>query len=110
VGNRGSGRSLQKWTFLRNSIPALIVALVLASSFALSAGAKQTGNHDQGSQCGYGYGDSDNDELDNHRDSAVQANANKLGHDNDKCEDEIGPADDGGNGERDNDNDRGGGR
>jgi hypothetical protein len=58
-------RPVKRTTLLRNLIPAVIVALVLVSSFAISAGAKQSDKPDKGDKCGYGYGQTDNDENNN---------------------------------------------
>ena len=102
---------MKRTTLLRNLIPALIVALVLGSSFVLTAGAKGN-NHDKGDQCGYGYGQSDNDESDNQGNDKNQQTTNKnaKGGPNDReCnEDESEQGDTSGGGG--SDNDRGGGR
>jgi hypothetical protein len=93
-------------TLLRNLVPAIIVALVLASSLVISAGAKD--HNGGGDQCGYGYGQSDNDEGDHHEGdtSSTTAKADNDNHDNDKCEDEN---DEGDNGGGDGGGDHGGG-
>lgn len=96
---------MRQATLLRNLIPATIVAVVLASSFVISAGAKDHNGDGGGDKCGYGYGQSDNDEGDHHEGgdtsvSAAQADKNNDKHDNDKCEDENdeGGGDNGGGG------------
>ena len=87
---------MRSTTLLRNLIPALIVALVLGSSFVISAGAAQNPNRDR---CGYGYGDrdrccnrSDNDESTN------QLAADKTKGRENECNEDERDRDDGGRG------------
>lgn len=100
---------LKGTTVLRNAIPALIVALVLGSSFVISAGANQGNNPDKNHQCGYGYTQADKDE--NGGEHGQNNDTKSHGEDNDRCEDEQGGEDNGGGGgDNGGDNDRGGGR
>jgi hypothetical protein len=82
----------------------MIVALVLASSFAISAGAKQNNNPGQTQQCGYGYTQADKDE--NGTEHGQNNDTKSHGEDNDRCEDEQGGEDNGG-GDRGGDRDHG---
>jgi hypothetical protein len=104
------GFAVKRMSLLRNLIPALIVALVLGSSFVISAGANQGNNPDKNHQCGYGYTQADKDE--NGNEHGQNNDTKSHGEDNDRCEDEQGGEDNGGGGGGDNggDNDRGGGR
>jgi hypothetical protein len=88
---------LRRSTVLRNLIPAVIVALVLGSSFVISGFAKDRGGEGGGdhNKCGYGYQQQDNDENGGHDDDNQQqgnnndaSTANAKAKDNDKCEDE----------------------
>ena len=92
---------MRSTTLLRNLIPALIVALVLGSSFVISAGAAQNPNRDR---CGYGYGDrdrccnrSDNDESDSQGNINQQAVDKNKGGEN-ECNEDERDRDDGGRG------------
>jgi hypothetical protein len=85
---------MKRTTLGRNVIPAVIVALVLASSFIISAGAKQTANHDKDQQCGYGYTQADKDE--NGTEPGQNNDTKSHGDDNDRCEDEQVGEDNGG--------------
>src|SRR5438270_8341629 len=58
---------MKRATLLRSGIPALIVALVLGLSFLVPASASDQ-KHTKPPACGYGYGDKDNDENDDHGD------------------------------------------
>jgi hypothetical protein len=100
---------VKRTTLLRNAIPAVIVALVLGSSFVISAGAKDN-NPGQNQQCGYGSTQADKDE--NGTENGQNNDTKSHGEDNDRCEDEQGGEDNGGGGGGDNGGggDRGGGR
>jgi hypothetical protein len=86
-------------------IPAVIVALVLGASFAISAGAKQSSNPGESAQCGYGYTQADKDE--NGTENGQNNDTKSHGEDNDRCEDEVGDNNGGGGGDNSGDKDRG---
>src|SRR5438309_2188020 len=85
----------KRTTLLRNLIPAVIVAVVLASSFAISVGAKQSEKPDKNLQCGYGYTQADKDE--NGTEHGQNNDTKAHGEDNDRCEDEQDGEDSGDN-------------
>jgi hypothetical protein len=75
-------------TLLRSAIPAVIVAVVLVSSFVISAGANQgNGSSQRDEHCGYGYTQADKDENGNEQGQNNDTKAH--GEDMDKCEDEA---------------------
>jgi hypothetical protein len=117
---------VKRTTLLRNLIPAVIVALVLGASFAISAGAKQGNNPSQSPQCGYGYGnghtDNESQQGENHESQQAEINDEPCGevpgdqdgnHGRDKADNGGGGGDNSGDKDRGSanaDNDRGGGR
>ncbi len=80
---------------LRNLIPALIVALVLGSSFVISAGAAPNPNRDR---CGYGYGDRDRCCRSDNDESTNQIAVDKTKGGENECKEDERDRDDGGRG------------
>lgn len=86
---------MSRTKLIRNLVPAVIVALVLGTSFVISGYAKDKGGEGVGNghQCGYGYTQADKDE--NGTEHGNNNDTKAHGEDNDRCEDE-GEAEGGG--------------
>jgi len=107
---------ISRTTVLRVAIPAVIVAVVLGMSFAISTVARDRNHEPTPHKCGYGYDQQDSDENQDQENGDVASAqtspnvGNSAGHDlsknkdkdrdKDRCEDEPdapdGPDDSGG--------------